>query len=105
MHEEQRGVVTVVAAFHVGPDHLDTVLPVVAACVKASRQEATNLSYTCRRDLGDPTRFVFIEQWRSLAAIRAHETLPHFLAMKALFDRGLAGPPAVTFLSDVDILS
>lgn len=105
MHEEQRGVVTVVAGFHVGHDHLDEALPVIAACVKASRQEAANLSYTCRRDIDEPSHFVFIEQWRSLAAIQVHEKLPHFLAMKALFDNGLAGSLKVTFLGDVDILS
>ncbi|MFT8421555.1 MAG: putative quinol monooxygenase [Gluconacetobacter sp.] len=105
MHEEQRDVVTVVAAFHINPGHLDAALPVIAACVKASRQEATNLAYTCRQDLDDPSHFVFIEQWRSVAAIHEHEKLPHFLALKALFENGLAGSLHVTLLGDVDSLS
>lgn len=105
MHEELGGAVTVVAAFHIKPDHQDTALPVIAACVKASRQEATNLSYTCRRDFDDPSHFVFIEQWQSMAAIHEHEKLPHFLAMKTLFESGMAGSLHVTLLGDVDNLS
>ncbi|BCK75497.1 antibiotic biosynthesis monooxygenase [Acetobacter aceti NRIC 0242] len=97
--------VTVVASFHVKEEHLDAILPVMTACITASRLEATNLFYTCRRDLNDPLHFVFIEQWQSVAAIHEHEKQPHFLAMKAAFEKGMEGSPMVTMLEDVSAFS
>ncbi|AQS85875.1 MAG: putative quinol monooxygenase [Acetobacter aceti] len=97
--------VTVVASFRLLPDRVAEVLPVVAACVTASRKEATNLSYTCRRDRDDPLHFVFVEQWRSVDAIRQHEEQPHFLALKSALEAGADGTLAVTLLEDDDRLA
>ena len=104
MHENTQAV-TVVASFHLRKEHLDAVLPAVTACIKASRQEPTNLFYTCRRDLNDPLHLVFIEQWQSVAAIHEHEKQPHFLAMKVAFEKGMEGTPTVTMLEDVATFS
>lgn len=104
MHKSFQGV-TVVASFHLKEGHLDAVLPVVAACIKASRQEAANFSYICRRDMNDPQHFVFIEQWQSVAAIHEHEQQPHFLAMKAAFEKSMDGPLTVTMLENIAAFS
>ncbi|EHH69558.1 putative quinol monooxygenase [Gluconobacter morbifer] len=104
MCESFQGI-TVVASFYLKKDYLDEVLPVVATCIKASRQEATNFSYICRRDLNDPLHFVFIEQWQSAAAIHEHEQQPHFLAMKSALEKGMEGPLVVTMLENVTAFS
>ncbi|MFT8719944.1 putative quinol monooxygenase [Acetobacter sp.] len=104
MRESFQGI-TVVASFHLKKDHLEEVLPVVAACIKASQQEATNFSYICRRDLNDPLHFVFTEQWQSVAAIQDHEQQPHFLAMKAALEKGMEGSLSVTLLENVAAFS
>lgn len=105
MSENPHDVVTVVASFHVPAPHLETVLAAVGTCARASRQEKGNISYDCRRDRDNPLHFMFVEQWRSLAALQEHERQAHFLALKALFDRELAGSLAVTLLQDVPGLS
>ncbi|ACI51181.1 Antibiotic biosynthesis monooxygenase [Gluconacetobacter diazotrophicus PA1 5] len=105
MPDDPQGPVTIVATFHIQDEHAEEVLAAIAACIRASRQEAANLSYTCRRDIHDPLHLVFVEQWKSLAAIEDHERQPHFLAMKAMFDQGKAGPLSVTLLQDVPALA
>ncbi|OUI87451.1 antibiotic biosynthesis monooxygenase [Acetobacter sp. DmW_043] len=100
MRQTSQGV-TIVASFYLKKDYLDVALPVVAACVRASCQEATNFSYTCRRDINNPLHFVFIEHWQSMEAIQEHEKQPHFLALKAMLERGSEGPLTVTFLKDI----
>lgn len=104
MHENVQGI-TVVASFRLKKGHLNEVLPVITACIRASRQEATNFSYTCRRDLKYPLQFVFIEQWKSVAAIDEHEKQPHFLAMKAVLEKSTEGPLNVTLLENVSVFS
>jgi quinol monooxygenase YgiN len=100
MSGNARSPVTVIASFRLLGDPLAEVLPVVAACVTASRKESTNLSYSCRRDRRDPLHFVFVEQWESVDAIRHHEEQPHFLAMKAALETGMDGSLTVTLLED-----
>ncbi|MFT8675764.1 MAG: putative quinol monooxygenase [Acetobacter sp.] len=104
MPETAAKPVTVIASFHLRPEAVDDVLPVVAACIRESRKESTNRLYTCRQDSQDPLHFVFIEQWESLAAQQEHERKPHFLALKEAFSTGVAGPLDVTFLHDTDRL-
>ena len=84
--------ITVIASLRVLPGHETAALEAIRQCVALSRQEATNLSYQCHRDINDPAIFVFVERWTSPEALAAHEETPHFQAMKAAFATALAAP-------------
>ncbi|QHC34190.1 putative quinol monooxygenase [Komagataeibacter xylinus] len=84
--------ITVIATLRVLPGHEAAALDAIRHCVALSRQEATNLSYQCHRDINDPAVFVFVERWASPEALVAHEETPHFQAMKAVFATALAAP-------------
>ncbi|AZV40398.1 antibiotic biosynthesis monooxygenase [Komagataeibacter xylinus] len=84
--------ITVIASLRVLPGHETAALGAIRQCVALSRQEATNLSYQCHRDINDPAIFVFVERWTSPEALAAHEETPHFQAMKAAFATALAAP-------------
>jgi quinol monooxygenase YgiN len=54
----------------------------IAAAQVVSRatlaEEPGCLAYDCTRDLSDPSRFMFVEEWQDGAAIRDHVTTSHF---------------------------
>jgi quinol monooxygenase YgiN len=47
--------------------------------------------YACSRDLTEPSRFVFVEQWTDNAALRAHTKTEHFRTFGAQTKELIAG--------------
>lgn len=81
----------------------DEVAAAVAAsgAVGLSRAEPGCLAYDVSRDADEPDRFVAYEQWRDLAALRAHLETAHFAAVGAALEGLLAGAPAIRVLTPV----
>jgi quinol monooxygenase YgiN len=79
--------VVVVATIQVKPGSEDAALAAFSASIPPTQQEDGCLGYALHRDIDDPTRFVFVEQWASADALSAHGRQPH---MKELFD--VVGP-------------
>ena len=53
-------------------------LPSLKNWSKASRAEEGNISYDLHQEIGKPNRFVFVESWKSQAAIDEHNASEHF---------------------------
>jgi quinol monooxygenase YgiN len=62
---------------------LETALRSVAS---ASVSEAGCLGFDCSRDLNDPARFVLVEHWADLDAIKAHGASGHLAAFRKAID-------------------
>ena len=77
------------------PDTFDEVLRLSREHVARSRAEPGCLSHAVHRDVEDPLRLVFFEEWADMAAVQAHFVVP---ASRA-FGRALAGlaarPPTI----------
>ncbi|MDT8871261.1 putative quinol monooxygenase [Komagataeibacter rhaeticus] len=93
--------ITVIATLRVRPGHERAALDAIRHCVAASRQEATNLSYQCHRDIRDGDVFVFVERWASPEALAVHETTPHFRTMADVFKTALAEPLHVRITREI----
>ena len=93
--------ITVIATFHILPEHENAALDAIQRCVAASRHEQANLSYQCHRDITDPDVFVFVERWTSPEALKEHETTPHFRAMADVFRTALAEPLHVRITREI----
>ncbi|MCE2576626.1 putative quinol monooxygenase [Komagataeibacter sp. FNDCR2] len=93
--------ITVIATLRVHPAQEKAALDAIRQCVAASRQEKTNLSYQCHRDISDPDVFVFVERWASPEALTEHETTPHFRAMAEVFKTALAEPLHVRITREI----
>ncbi|RAU43838.1 MULTISPECIES: putative quinol monooxygenase [unclassified Pseudomonas] len=52
-----------------------------------SRAEADCIQYDFHRDAEQPRTFHMIEQWRTEAALTAHEATPHFQAALPIIER------------------
>ena len=77
------------------PDTIADLIAVSLEHVRRSRQEPGCISHAVHRDVENPLRLVFIEQWESPDAVRAHFAVPasmHFVrAATALSD----SPPSL----------
>ena|SRR5580692_6192459 len=58
------------------PETIDQLVAASLEHVLRSRGEPGCLSHSVHRDVENPLRLVFIEQWESPAAVRAHFAVP-----------------------------
>lgn len=94
---------TIIADLTAHPGRGGEVAAAIAGsgAVGLTRAEAGCLAYDVSRDADAPDRFVAYEQWRDLAALRAHLETAHFAAVGAALEGLLAGAPAVRVLTPV----
>ena len=74
----QEEALTIVATVVVKPEYKDDVLKAIKTVVDATRKEPGNIFYDVFEDVGNPLKFVFIETWKSQAAIDSHNKSTHF---------------------------
>ena len=74
----QEEALTIVATVIVKPEYKDDVLKAIKTVVDATRKESGNIFYDVFEDVGNPLKFVFIETWKSQAAIDSHNKAAHF---------------------------
>lgn len=90
--------ITVVAVVKAKKGQEKIVADAMAACVAASRAEATNIQYVPNRDLDDPQTFVFIERWASRQALQDHMETPHFKTLAESIKDSVAEPISLRIL-------
>ena len=74
----QDETLTIVATVTVKPEFKDEVLKAIKTVVDATRKEPGNIFYDVFEDIKNPLKFVFIETWKSQAAIDSHNKATHF---------------------------
>lgn len=60
----------------VRPDSVDEAIALSLEHVRRSRQEPGCLLHSVHRDVEDPARLVFLEQWADAGALQAHFRVP-----------------------------
>lgn len=68
---------------------------------RRSRAEPGCVSHAVHRDLEDPNRLVFVEQWRDAEAVRAHFAVPASQAFVAELAEWSTGPGTLTIAEAV----
>ena len=68
----------IVATVTVKPEYKEDVLRAIKTVVDATRKEPGNIFYDVFEDINNPLKFVFIETWKSQAAIDSHNKSAHF---------------------------
>jgi len=74
-HDE---TLTIVATVIVKPEYKDDVLKAIKTVVDATRKEPGNIFYDVFEDINNPLKFIFLETWKSQAAIDSHNKAAHF---------------------------
>jgi quinol monooxygenase YgiN len=72
-----------------------------AKAAKASLRDEGCLAYEFSRDLEKPGRYVLVERWTGLAALRKHLEMPHTKAILAVFGELGTGQRTVEIFAPV----
>ncbi|MGB6189622.1 MAG: putative quinol monooxygenase [Aeromonas molluscorum] len=75
--------ITVIAELEAKPECAAEYRAALAPLVNASRQEPGCLRYRLHQSLESPCGWMIHEEWKSEAALSAHQQRPHFLAFVA----------------------
>lgn len=84
--------IDVIAHIHAAPGNEALVREVLESYVAPTRKEDGCIRYDLFQDVSDPTKFTFIEEWTSPAALEAHSKSAHLAAGKPRLEGKLAGP-------------
>lgn len=68
----------IVAHVTIKPEFKDEMMKAFEGVVAGTRKEAGNISYILYQDVSNPSKFTFVEIWKSQAAIEAHNSSAHF---------------------------
>ena len=88
-------MVVLLARTSIKPEERDRWLELVSAVSESSRAEEGCAAYRVYEDVERPNDFVFVEQWRSLDALRAHFRSSHFGALFGTLPTFVAAAPDV----------
>lgn len=89
-------MVIVIARFTPRPDRLDEFLALLQDVQEASRGDEGCLAYGYHREITDDMRFVAVEEWRDMDALRAHLTQPHVARLIAALPDHAAAPVEIS---------
>jgi quinol monooxygenase YgiN len=89
-------MIGIVATLKIRPEAQAAFEQAMKAFVATVREkEGDTLFYSLTRKQGSTTDYVMMEQYRSEAAVQAHNTTPHFQALLGQIGPLLAGAPDI----------
>lgn len=95
--------VLVTGSIQARPEHVDELLALSLEHVRRSRAEPGCISHAVHRDVEDPLRLVFVEEWADRTALLAHFAVPASRAfVKAAAACAVAAPTMALY--EVDAL-
>ncbi|MCU0921319.1 MAG: antibiotic biosynthesis monooxygenase [Burkholderiaceae bacterium] len=103
MAETGRKVV-VTGSIRARPERIDELLALCLEHVRRSRSEPGCIAHAVHRDVEEPLRLVFVEEWADRAALLAHFAVPASRAFVKAAAGCAAGAPTMA-LYEVDTLA
>jgi len=88
-------VIIVTGSAVVRPERIDDAIAVSLEHVQRSRTEPGCLAHAVHRDVEDPYRLVFVEQWADLDALHAHFAVPASTAFVTALGEMTTGRPTL----------
>jgi (4S)-4-hydroxy-5-phosphonooxypentane-2,3-dione isomerase len=74
----QEGIVCVDVMYTIRPGHEEEALDDLRKLAAETRKEPGNIQYLIHRSVDDPRKFLIYEQYRSQAAMEAHQAKDYF---------------------------
>lgn len=85
------------------PEHRERMIALGVEHSARSRDEAGCVAHNCHIDIENPDRLVFVEQWESIDAVRAHFAVPASRAFVAEMRALSPEPPAIRIYTADDV--
>lgn len=93
--------IRVVAIIEAKPGQEAALEVAALACIAPTREETGCIEYRLHRDSEDASRFVFIETWKSPAALDTHLGTPHLKAFLEVVQRTAKGDVVIHRLQEL----
>lgn len=81
--EDNMSIVTIVAKITAKTDAVEAVKSELLKMIAPTRREEGCIEYRLHQDNGDPSVFIFYENWESRACLERHMNTEHFKAYVA----------------------
>lgn len=88
--------VTVIAHIEVKPENVEAFLMNIPALVAATRAEEACINYDLHQLPDQPHKFVFYENWKSLAGLNEHAHSAHIQTFRTNIGDLIAKPTEIT---------
>lgn len=85
------------------PEHRERMIALGAEHSARSRSEPGCLAHNCHVDVETPDRLMFVEEWESIDAVRAHFAVPESAAFVAEMRALSPQPPVIRIYAAEDI--
>ncbi len=86
---------TVTALIKSKPENVEELKHALEILVDGTRQEPGCISYDLHQSTTEPSTFVMLEEWKDSAALKAHQSMPHYLAFGTIAGALLLNSPDV----------
>ena len=93
--------ITVIAIIKAKDGLTEQVEQELLALIEPTRAEQGCITYQLNKDVQEPGKFVFYEQWKSRQALDEHLNKPHLQALIAKADQLFAEPLDVTICKKI----
>lgn len=90
---------TTLVEFTIKPEAIKEWRKLVQESVKNTKKEAGSITYTSHQDAKDPGKFVFVEVWRSFAALEEHVKQDYVKTLLTKAGELSAAPPSIRVLT------
>ncbi|WP_337969377.1 putative quinol monooxygenase [Vibrio pectenicida] len=94
-------MINLTATFHAKPGQENTLKKLLVDMLIPTKNELGCIRYTLLRDKGNPSIFMFQEQFSDQAAFDSHCNEPHFLNLLDNLDGLLTRDPSITFFEQL----
>jgi quinol monooxygenase YgiN len=94
--------IVITAYLDIKTDKVEKFLTEVQEVIDKSKAEEGNASYNLFSDLKEKNKFVFVEEWKSQAAVDTHFATEHFKKFGTLMDEVAASPPKIKIFEVVN---
>jgi quinol monooxygenase YgiN len=96
-------VIYVVATLTVKPEARAELIAGAKACIAETRKEPGNIAYDMHESVSDPTRMVFVEQWKNAEALVPHRGSEHMKAFGRIAAKCLSAPPKIEVITPAKV--
>ena len=83
MKKGDASMIIVIATLELKDGAKEEFTKIALACVRETRKEIGNISYTLLMSPENPNQCTFIEEWETKEALEAHAKTPHYIQMGA----------------------
>jgi quinol monooxygenase YgiN len=92
-------VIYVVATLTLKPETRAEFIAASTACINATRKEPGNIAYDLHESVTDPTKMVFVEQWKDTEALVPHRAAEHMKTFGRVAVKCFAAPPKIEVIT------